>query len=835
MYPQHAAPRILIMMFSFMVHLAIAAVSPPLLGLPRCLTRGSVLPFQYVQANSDPTAEVIQQQYPVLPFDIAAWDSYVAAILLHEVMQLELVMNRIASAALIYPRLAAGNSSFGLEMWPNNARAKYDQYVVRDQSIVDLGQLGYLGEVHVFVPKSIALAYPSINFGSFRVLFDPAVLALLPPAGTTTPGLDSSGNDLCAGFPTFCHSGLYVPPQCQPGGSAYGTCRELWHMQPDLNHGETEQKIADFNLPLVVVYLGSRFGAEVARCATTGPPSWTCMFYYWAPDALLADNPVVKVRFPTATAACWSNFNASLAGTALTSLPCDWTVEYLGKLGSAAALAPVPHVSRFLKLLAISEGDINTMLNGLDPIHVPNAHFDAACTWVKQHVSTWSAWIPPPPVGYVRYRDTSLGGWGLAVATLAAITIMLSLANMVLIYQHQANKQLRFASPFLLSIATAASTLLSIALLLPLVAATAMTCVSAIYFACFGLLFWQVALFARAWRIFAIASNRQFSILVMGRLVLIRGTSSQIAAALIILVAVVAMLLMPWTLGGAPWEPRRIDNMYSPSLFHVVCPAGPRFTALLPIVALHTLLGGVSTGLAMATRNVATITNDSRQVLVSSATLASSLLLSLLIWVADPNPASFSWLAPVALANLIILLYGPVLPVASVFLGEWRLDHSSTSGLRLPPSRGKRTPSMFSRHLSGRSMPNSPQQPREKERGAITQLLDAEELEPTWATPAAPTPDANGLLGAGLRSSTTQSRMGRLVGDDAVRALDLSTAAHKKAQGSSLSRNQHLVLLARVAVDLVAENVPVRHCAHAWTPWTLARVLIVPSIHLISI
>ncbi|KAI9223516.1 hypothetical protein BC828DRAFT_375678 [Blastocladiella britannica] len=826
-------------------------------GLPSCLSRDLTLPFKYV---SEPTtfataADVIQQQYPTISMDIGEWDtanvtSYIAAILLHEVMQLSLALNGVVSTALMYPRMLSGQSSFTLEMWPNNARPLYDKSVVHDQSIMDLGQLGYLGEVHVFVPKSIATAYPNINFGSFRVLYDPAVLALLPPAGTTPPGEYEPGEDLCADYPVFCSNGMYIPPQCQPGGSAFGTCRELWHLDPTGNHGETEQKIVDFNLPLVVVYLGSRFGAEVARCATTGPPNWTCIFYFWAPDALLAENPVVKVRFPTATAACWSNFNASLAGTALTSLPCDWTAEYLGKLGSTAALAPVPHVSRFLKLLTISEGDINTMLNGLDPVNKPNAHFDAACTWVKQHVSTWSEWIPPPPVGYVRYRDTSLNGWGALVATLAAITIMLSFANMVLIYRHQTNKQLRFASPFLLGVATTASTLLSIALLLPLVAATAITCVSAIYFACVGLLFWQVALFARAWRIFAIASNRQFSILVMGRLVLIRGTSSQIAGSLVLLVAVVAMLLMPWTLGGAPWEPRRVDNMYSASLFNVVCPAGPRFTFLLPIVALHAVLGSVSFGLAVATRKVATITNDSQQVLVSSATLASSLLLSLLIWITDPNPASFTWLVPMAMCNLIILLGGPVYPVATVFLGEWRQDKSSMSALRLPSQSGVAKPSRFTRHMSGRSMPHPAQREHQRERGAITQLLDADENEPTWANPMAPTSEPGGHLGVSglLRSSTQHSHMAaRLVGDDAVRALDLNTAAKKSrgsrgdrpASSSSSSQKQQQqkqeAVVARVAVDLMDQLVPVRNCAHVWTPWTLARILVVPSMRLISI
>ncbi|KAI9217522.1 hypothetical protein BC828DRAFT_390958 [Blastocladiella britannica] len=267
------------------VQVEAVAINPPQ-GLPSCLSRDLALPFNYLLDNSSLATDVIQQRYPVLPFDVGTWDtanvtSYVVAILLHEVMQLDLVLNGVVSTSGMYARMDSSISSFAIEMWPNNAHPKYNKYVIQDQSILDFGQLGYLGEVHVFVPKRITLAYPNINFGSFRVLYDPVVLALLPPAGTTTPSLDSNGNDLCKDFSSFCSNGLYVPPQCQPGGSAYGACREFWHMEPDANHGEAEQKIIDFNLPLVVVYLGSRFGAEVTRCATTGSPNWTCIFYYW--------------------------------------------------------------------------------------------------------------------------------------------------------------------------------------------------------------------------------------------------------------------------------------------------------------------------------------------------------------------------------------------------------------------------------------------------------------------------------------------------------------------------------------------------------------------------
>ncbi|KAI9217523.1 hypothetical protein BC828DRAFT_390959 [Blastocladiella britannica] len=471
------------------------------------------------------------------------------------------------------------------------------------------------------------------------------------------------------------------------------------------------------------------------------------------------------------------------------------------------------------------------MLNGLDPVNKPNAHFDAACTWVKQHVSTWSAWIPPPPVGYVRYRAKSLDGWSALVATIAAITIAVALANMALIYEHQANKQLRFASPFLLSMATAASTLFSIALMLPLFVVNPATCVSAIYFACVGILFWQVALFARAWRIFVIASNRRFSILIMGRLVLIRGTASQIACVLALLAATVVLLLMPWTLGGAPWEPRRVDNMYSPSLFNVVCPVGPNFTALLPVIALHTLLGTVAIGLAVATRKVATITNDSRQVLVSSATLMCSLILSLLIWVADPNPASFSWLVPMALGNFVMLLYGPVFPVAVVCLGVWQQTHQSGTLMSVLTSkqvRSKRAPSIFSGRLSGAK--SSTSQGQQQQRGAITQMLDADETASTWAVRTPLLMENTGTL-----RSSHQNRAPKLVGDDIVRSLQLSKNVQATVHARSSQPPQCKMVLARVAVDLLVHLVPVRNCAHVWTPWTLAKVLIVPSMQLVSI
>ncbi|KNE65245.1 hypothetical protein AMAG_19447 [Allomyces macrogynus ATCC 38327] len=226
--------------------------------------------------------------------------TYVAALLLQDVMGVNVSLSEYDDEEDTFGRIATGRVDANLETWPNARVALYQQYVVQLGAVEDLGLVGYTGKSSWYLPTSAVNANPSKIFDSWRSYYRADVLALLPLAGTTTPARKPDGSWLCdtATFP-YCTNGMFVPPQCQ--GNPATPCREFWSILPTLSPGSNEQRIISLNLPLVVVYLGYDFLPAVQSCAAQGS---ACIFYYWKPETLeqIEPNSPLSASLLTATA-----------------------------------------------------------------------------------------------------------------------------------------------------------------------------------------------------------------------------------------------------------------------------------------------------------------------------------------------------------------------------------------------------------------------------------------------------------------------------------------------------------------------------------------------------
>ncbi|KAI9168393.1 hypothetical protein H9P43_007765 [Blastocladiella emersonii ATCC 22665] len=376
--------------------------------------------------------------------------NFIGAILARDILGLDVrVVERDAPFG-IYTRLVSGQVSAALEIWPVNKVKLYLQYVTIARTVHDMGQTGYTGVTMWSFPATISAQHPGMIFESWRSLLQPETLELLPLAGSTPPARLADGTFVCT--VSWCANGVYTPPQCQPGGTWAGRCREMWHMNPGVNPGESEQMIHDLGLPIVVVYLGASYDSRVTACLAAASPTQTCLIFGWTPFAATANFGLLRVNLPSYTTACWSGFNMQFAGTSSTRLDCAWPVELLQKLAGPTVMDAVPQLAAMIRAFTITESTLQGLLSPLTSDN--DRTFDVACEWVRDHAAVWSPWIAAPPADHVvPFRRTSWSDLDISLITFVSVSAAV-LAALVLaaIWRYRKEPSLRVQSPALLSL-----------------------------------------------------------------------------------------------------------------------------------------------------------------------------------------------------------------------------------------------------------------------------------------------------------------------------------------------------------------------------------------------
>ncbi|KAI9179442.1 hypothetical protein H9P43_004764 [Blastocladiella emersonii ATCC 22665] len=429
-------PRVLVAVIACIAAAAViraqsVADTPLQRSVPMCVEQAAAKPFGWVGVASANTDYMVQRPPANVTLEVNAWPSsnitaLVAAMLLRDVMAVNLTLAQFPDYTDIFGRITRGTVDASLEVWPSPLTAAYNDYVIQRAIVDDLGMIGYPGRKGWFINQAVANANPTIIFDSWRSFQRPATLSFLPPLGTTPPGRYPNGTYLCnpAVYP-WCTDGMFIPPQCR--GSNATQCRELWAVSPSTALGESEQRILSLNLSLAVVYLGEPdFHARVTQCARQNAS--LCVFQHYSPESLISANAVASVNLPEYTSACYASFSPARVGIPGNSLSCDWPSELLLKLGSPRLAAAVAQVNSFLRFFSLRDVDMDELLTAIAPNGGGLDPTAAACQWIKANQNIWATWIPTPPADYIKVMESisladsmSIGGIVLVAVHLLAL------------------------------------------------------------------------------------------------------------------------------------------------------------------------------------------------------------------------------------------------------------------------------------------------------------------------------------------------------------------------------------------------------------------------------
>ncbi|KNE55883.1 hypothetical protein, variant [Allomyces macrogynus ATCC 38327] len=581
------------------------------------------------------------------------------AILIQQVLGIDVTIIEYPGSDGALARLASGRSDVSLEMWPNNKAREIRELVLKQQLIAMTGALGYVGRISWYFPAYIADLNPNIIFSSWGSMLDPNLLRLLPRAGTTLPQRTSDGSYLCSSW--YCQNGEYVPPQCQ--GAAYSSCREFWHVMPEYSTGMSEQRILDFGLPLVVVYLGPAFIPTVSACIERQLSNSTCLLFHWVPETLPSRYLLQPVHFPPATPDCLAEFNLTVAPSIRTSWRCDWETDVIQKFASVSVTQRVPPVHTLLHNLVIRDTDIADMLSAL-PIAEGTAM--AACAWTRQNEHVWRSWIPPPPSDYVknlvpvRSRTTP---FAIALALLALL-IVINLLSIAGLARFRSDPLIRIQSPALVAAVNLGALMGGLGSSLDLPFATDLTpalCAVKTAMLILGLGSVLVALLAKTWRVFYIFSNLRLSLVVAGQLFRLNVSNAHLAGLGGLTLAVYALLVAFWIVIAVP---QPVQVIASSTTFTYRCGSrmdlGPPELAAMAIVTLivlyHWTLAGFGLFLAHRIRSLAVLNNESTATMVamSGVTLPTVFIAMLQFTPGDPFLIVFAY----SVLTLLSLLIG---------------------------------------------------------------------------------------------------------------------------------------------------------------------------------
>lgn len=277
------------------------------------------------------------------PWTGSSVNVYVAKILLEEQLgyTVELVT---VDENIQWSALASGDLSATLEIWPSGHAENVQQYIVEQQLVEDLGQLGVIGKIGWYLPTYMVEQYPALaTYEGFR---DPELAALFSTAETGAAG------QFLGGDPSW--------------------------VQYD------EEIIANLGLNLQVVQSGSEQAVMAALDAAYSRNA-PLLFYFWTPHSVHAKYDLTEVELPPYTDACYAQVDTG-------GVACDYPEDLLFKAAWAGLQAQAPGAHAFLSNMRYSNEDQISMiaaveLEGLEPE-------DAARAWVEAHETTWRTWLP---------------------------------------------------------------------------------------------------------------------------------------------------------------------------------------------------------------------------------------------------------------------------------------------------------------------------------------------------------------------------------------------------------------------------------------------------------
>lgn len=243
--------------------------------------------------------------------------------------------------AAMFTGLANGTIDAVLELWPSGITAD-EQTFFDDGTVINMGELGAVGQIGWFVPDYVIAEYPEL--ATWEGFQDPANAALFATAETGDQGR-FLGTD--------------------PSYSQYD-----------------EPIIANLELPFQVVYSGSE-AATVAELDTRVAAQEPILMYWWTPTAAFAKYNLVQVELPAYSEECYAEVSA---------VDCAYPPDPIIKVASPQMEEKAPDVFAFLNNFTITTDDQLSMLPAAE-IDGEDIEF-VAQRWIDENQDVWQAWLP---------------------------------------------------------------------------------------------------------------------------------------------------------------------------------------------------------------------------------------------------------------------------------------------------------------------------------------------------------------------------------------------------------------------------------------------------------
>jgi len=241
----------------------------------------------------------------------------------------------------MFTGLSDGSLDVVLEVWPSGITPDEQAYL-DDGSVVNIGELGVVGQIGWFVPSYVIDEHPDL--ATWEGYLDPANAALFATAETGDLGR-FLGTD--------------------PSYSQYD-----------------EPIIANLGLPFMAVFSGSE-PATVAELDTRVAAGEPILMYWWTPTAAVAKYDLVQVELPEYSDECYAG--------EVEDVDCAYPSDTLVKLASAGLEEKAPNVLTFLEAFSLTNDDQLGMLPAVE-IDGEDAA-DIAAQWIADNEDVWSAWL----------------------------------------------------------------------------------------------------------------------------------------------------------------------------------------------------------------------------------------------------------------------------------------------------------------------------------------------------------------------------------------------------------------------------------------------------------
>lgn len=243
--------------------------------------------------------------------------------------------------AAMFTGLADGTVDAVLELWPSGITPD-EQPFFDDGTVVEIGDLGAVGQIGWFVPQYVIDEHPEL--ATWEGFKDPALASLFATAETGELGR---------------------------------------FLATDPSYSQYDEAIVEnLELPLQVIYSGSE-PATIAELDARVAANEPVVMYWWTPTAAYAKYNLVEVELPPYSDECYAD-PAEIA--------CAYPSDVLIKIASGLLEEKDPEVFAFLSNFQQTNEDQLSMLPAVE-IDGEDASAIAA-QWIADNEAIWSTWLP---------------------------------------------------------------------------------------------------------------------------------------------------------------------------------------------------------------------------------------------------------------------------------------------------------------------------------------------------------------------------------------------------------------------------------------------------------